>query len=232
MDALYLRTKSPRYSVARQKQETLRYAASRGLVIEREHIEITPMTAELEDRKELIDFLHAMGEGDRLLVHDLWVLSPRAGELVKVFTCLFKREVQIHLCAKRLVVDKMTPSFVLLGLLNELRQKNIKEQKRLMGRPKGSVSSSKFDALKEEIVVMLRGKKSISEIARHLGVSRSSLSDYIRSRELGQAAAHVALYGSDAQSEEQSNVLAALAEQLGCPRESGRKPDQKKRSRV
>jgi len=53
-----------------------------------------------------------------------------------------------------------------------------------MGRPKGSFSKSKFDPYKSRILEMLEAGISVSEIAKKLGVSRSSLKDYINSRSL------------------------------------------------
>ena len=58
----------------------------------------------------------------------------------------------------------------------------------MIGRPKGSKSSSKFDKYISDIILLLKEKKSVSEMARILNVSRSSLKDYVESRELKQLA--------------------------------------------
>ena len=62
------------------------------------------------------------------------------------------------------------------------------ESKKVIGRPKGSRSSSKFDKYINELLTYIKEGKSVSEMARILGVSRSSLKDYIESRELKQVA--------------------------------------------
>jgi hypothetical protein len=62
------------------------------------------------------------------------------------------------------------------------------ESKRGIGRPNGSNSNSKFDKYIGEIISYIKEKKSVSEMARLLGVSRSSLKDFIDSRELKQVA--------------------------------------------
>jgi DNA-binding transcriptional regulator YiaG len=77
---------------------------------------------------------------------------------------------------------------LVLGLIDKLRQKMQNELKRVIGRPKGSKSNSKFDKYADEIISFIREKKSVSEMARILNVSRSSLKDYIESRELKQVA--------------------------------------------
>jgi len=77
---------------------------------------------------------------------------------------------------------------LVLGLIDQLRQTMQSESKRVIGRPKGSKSNSKFDQYINQIIVYLKEKKSVSEMSRLLGVSRSSLKDYIESRELKQVA--------------------------------------------
>ena len=58
----------------------------------------------------------------------------------------------------------------------------------MIGRPKGSRSSSKFDPYLEQIINYIRADVSVSAMAREMGVSRSSLKDYIESRELKEVA--------------------------------------------
>ena len=77
---------------------------------------------------------------------------------------------------------------LILGLIDQLRQVLQDESKKVIGRPKGSKSSSKFDKHINEIIKYIQAKKSVSEISRLLEVSRSSLKDYIESRELKQVA--------------------------------------------
>jgi DNA-binding CsgD family transcriptional regulator len=66
-------------------------------------------------------------------------------------------------------------------LLNDLREAQ-KARSNQIGRPKGSRSSSKFDIYQAQIISLLREGMNVSAIARELGVSRSSLKDYIESR--------------------------------------------------
>jgi response regulator of citrate/malate metabolism len=86
------------------------------------------------------------------------------------------------------------------------------ESKRVIGRPKGSKSSSKFDVYINEIISFIKEKKSVSEMARTLGVSRSSLKDYIESRELKQVALGSLLPKEPENAEEQ--VISTIA----CPK--------------
>jgi response regulator of citrate/malate metabolism len=77
---------------------------------------------------------------------------------------------------------------LIFGLIDQLRQTLQAQEKKVIGRPKGSKSNSKFDQYISDIVLFIKEKKSVSEMARILNVSRSSLKDYIESRELKQLA--------------------------------------------
>jgi anionic cell wall polymer biosynthesis LytR-Cps2A-Psr (LCP) family protein len=77
---------------------------------------------------------------------------------------------------------------VVLGLVDQLRQILQADAKKEIGRPKGSRSASKFDQFHDAIIKHLKAQKSVSEMSRIFGVSRSSLKDYIESRELKEVA--------------------------------------------
>jgi hypothetical protein len=85
------------------------------------------------------------------------------------------------------------------------------ESKRVIGRPKGSKSSSKFDMYINEIVSFIKDKKSVSEMARILNVSRSSLKDFIQSRELKQVAGGSLLPKTPENAEQQ------VIDTISCP---------------
>jgi response regulator of citrate/malate metabolism len=90
---------------------------------------------------------------------------------------------------------------VVLGLIDQLRQVLQDDAKKGIGRPKGSKSSSKFDIHLEKIIDLLKQRHSVSEIARILGVSRSSLKDYVESRELKEVVNGVFGTGNDEEAE-------------------------------
>ena len=55
---------------------------------------------------------------------------------------------------------------------------------RLLGRPKGALGKSKIDGKKEEIRMLLEKTVSKASIAKILGVSRTALHHFIRTRNL------------------------------------------------
>ena len=73
----------------------------------------------------------------------------------------------------------------MLELLCKQRELNKQlEKEKAQGRPKGRMSKSKFDIYRPRVIELLEAKTSVSEIAKILGVSRTSLKDYINSRGL------------------------------------------------
>ena len=57
-----------------------------------------------------------------------------------------------------------------------------KEQGRLAGRPKGSLSTSRLDGKEGEILLLLQKGVSKTAIAKITGVHRSTLHSFIQSR--------------------------------------------------
>ncbi|MEA3522242.1 MAG: hypothetical protein U9R50_04655 [Campylobacterota bacterium] len=188
------------------------YAESKGLVIEDEMIDHTSQSKRISERSEVTDYFHS-NENSTLIVYDSWVLSSNIEDLIQMISCLFKHNFTLHLVKPSVVLDKHSDVMVVLGLIDQLRQILHDESKKAIGRPKGSRSNSKFDKYLEDIIGFLRVGKSVSEMARNLDVSRSSLKDYIESRELRE----VALGSTRIESPEVSE--AHLVEKIKCSTE-------------
>ena len=166
-----------------QQKEVVAFALNRGLEIDKEVVEHSSRNRPIEERKHFEEFMHSMKEGDNLIVDEIWALSNRVDELVKILSCIMSRRIELFVAAQGLAVSKETPMGTLLPLLNELRDES-RDRRGSVGRPKGSKSRSKFDVLQPKILQRLKEGESVSSIARELGVSRSSLKDYIESRSL------------------------------------------------
>ena len=141
----------------------------------------------LEEREIFLTFLKSLKAGDVVLTYNIYSLSKKIGEIVKIFDCIFKHKITLHLCYDNIVIDKDTPAPFIVDLLSKTRDTNMKRQSSV-GRPKGSFSKSKFDVYRSQIVSMLSKGYSVNSIAKELSVSRSSLKDYINSRSLKEVA--------------------------------------------
>ena len=163
------------------------YAQQKHLNIDKELIDQTSQNRRLYERTDIIAVFRTLRD-DTLLVYDAWVLSSHIEDLVQMFSCLLKNGVTIHFVKPSVVIDHNSDTMVVLGLIDQLRQTLQSDAKKAIGRPKGSRSSSKFDPYHDDIIRYLREHRSVSEMARIFGVSRSSLKDYIESRELKEVA--------------------------------------------
>ena len=178
------------------------YATSNNIVIDNNFVDQTSQNKRLEDRVEVTEYFRS-NSGSTLLVCDTWVLSTNMEDIIQMFSCLMKNRYKIHFIKQSVIMSQDSSSMLVLGLMDNLRQTMQVESKRVIGRPKGSKSSSKFDKYINEIMQYIKEKKSVSEMARLLGVSRSSLKDYIESRELKQVVNGTLLPGISSDAEEQ-----------------------------
>jgi DNA invertase Pin-like site-specific DNA recombinase len=166
-----------------QKNDLLAFSHYKNIDIDKEVIEYARKDLPIEERKEFEDFLKSLAEGRfTVMVSTLAVLSTRVDELVKIINCILSHEVDLWICDRPLLINRQSRMIDVFPILEE--QRKSPKDKVQIGRPKGSKSSSKFDIYHSEIMSMLSIKESVSAISRTLNVSRSSLKDYIESRDL------------------------------------------------
>ncbi len=189
------------------------YAISHSFIINDEFIDHTSQNKRLSERTSVTEYFQSKADAT-LLVYDVWVLSTNMEDLVQMFSCLMKNNFSVHFVKQSVTITKESSVMLVLGLLDQLRKTLQSESKRVIGRPKGSRSNSKFDQYINEILTYIKEKKSVSEMARLLSVSRSSLKDYIESRELKQVAFGSLLPEAPKNAEEQ--VINTII----CPNES------------
>lgn len=213
MTYAYLRQIAEGSSLSSQQQSILSYSLGQRLEIDREVLEHTNINLSIEDRKKFEEFIHSLKSGDIIIAHSLAILSNHIEDIVKIINCMLSHEVKLYLSSTNTLIDresKITNIFPLLNNLNEIQ----KEKRGQLGRPKGSRSVSKFDVMQTEIISLLRDKMSVSAVARELGVSRSSLKDYIESRELRKFVDKSWVEISQADQNTQEDIISTL---LICP---------------
>ncbi len=163
------------------------YAVAKEITIDDEFVDQISQNRRLSERTHVTEYFQKRTSGT-LLVYDVWVLSTDMEDLIQMLSCLFKNDFSIHFIKQSVVVSKLSSVMLVLGLIDQLRQQMQDGSKKVIGRPKGSKSSSKFDIYINDLILYIKENRSVSEMARLLGVSRSSLKDYIESRELKQVA--------------------------------------------
>lgn len=210
----YMRQTPNLYNLVTQKNDILAFSHQKNIDVTQEVIEYATKDLLIDERKEFENFLKSLNnERYTVLVSSLSVLSTRVEELVKVISCMLSHEVDLWVCDANLLINRQSHMTEVFSLLEEQR----KEPKELIqiGRPKGSKSSSKFDVYHGDIMHMLAEKMSVSAMARHLEVSRSSLKDYIESRGLKSLVASIGSAVSTLEDKEADNIV------LICPFEAG-----------
>lgn len=216
----YIRQLHGLSSLSDQQRDILSFSLANDIQIDKEVVEYSNRPLKIEERKEFEEFLRSLREGDRIVVSTLSVLSQRAEELIKLVNCSLSKEVTLHVVNPKRVIDKATKILDLFPLLNDLREAEVSKSTQI-GRPKGSRSSSKFDKFKAQIMDRLKEGMSVSAIARELEVSRSSLKDYIESRNLRELVegSWVEVNLPDGMKESEDRVLI-------CPFEKNKRKDE------
>ncbi len=184
----FLRGRDRDLSVLDQQNFILNYAKEHSICVNATEIDNTMSKTSLEDRLPFMELLKSLKSGDTILVYSAYSLSRKVGELVKIFDCIFKHEINVHICSDGVVINKDTTSHFIMDFLSKIREQNKISQSLTTGRPKGSFSKSKFDKHRQEIIDMLKEGLSVSQIAKNLKYSRSSIKDYINSRSLKEIA--------------------------------------------
>lgn len=154
-----------KYFDAAQEQIQLinSYAISKNIVIDDEFVDQISQNKRLSERTHVTSYFQSK-ETSTLLVYDVWVLSTNIEDLVQMFSCLLKNRYNIHIIKQSVVISHHSSVMLVLGLIDQLRQVMQSESKRVIGRPKGSKSSSKFDVYINEIILFIKEKKSVSEM--------------------------------------------------------------------
>jgi len=194
----------------------------KSIQIDKEVVEYATKNLPLEDRKEFEAFLRDMQSGNTVIVSSLSVLSDSADELIKVINCVLTHNVDLWIAQNGMLINRETSMVEIFPLLNTLREE-AREKSTQIGRPKGSKSHSKFDIYHSKIVTFLSEGFSVSAIARELEVSRSSLKDYIESRNIKDLVFSMGNYASDDKTASGLDNIVLI-----CPFEEAQQQNQQK----
>ncbi len=189
MAVVLLKNLSDKANIIEQQNYILSYAKKHRISIDIIELETSDYSKKLEYRGELKGFLRSLDKNSALIVYDFWVLSQDVGELVKICECLLQRNISLHIAQKKELIHVKSSPLSVLSLLSKQREACMVQKGVLgQGRPKGRMSQSKFDKFRSSIIAYLEQDYSVSKIATTLGVSRTSLKDYINSRNLKKLA--------------------------------------------
>jgi len=177
----YLRQLPTKRSITQQQSIILSYSLNQGLNIDKEVLEYSNRNYSIDEREQFEHFIQGLKKGDIIITDEIWMLSEKMDEIVKVINCMLSRGITLHIASSNSIIDTDSLASEIFPLLNTIREEQQNRQNQV-GRPKGSRSKSKFDKYQTKIISLLRDGMSVSAISRELAVSRSSLKDYIESR--------------------------------------------------
>jgi DNA invertase Pin-like site-specific DNA recombinase len=195
----YLRISTGSQDLANQKLVLLDHAQQERFAIDC-FVEAQVSSRKGRDLMRIEELFGTLDPGDRLVVSELSLLGRSLGQVIQTVDELVKRKVRFAAVkeANRFEGkhDLQTKVMIaLFGLFAEIERDLISERTkeglaaarakgRQLGRPKGSLGASKLDGKEGEIRMLLEKEVSKASIAKIVGVSRTALHHFIRTRKL------------------------------------------------
>ena len=192
----YLRISTDKQDLENQRYEVLKYANGKKLGSV-EILEETVSGKKSWKKRELGGLIEKLKKEDILIVPELSRLGRSMLEIMELLSILLRKGVEIHVVKNNQILKDNFQSKVFAMAFSiaaeierELISKRTKEalarrkaEGKLLGRPKGSRSSS-LDAHYKEIKELLDKKVSISSVAKIIGKSYPTVYSYVRRRNI------------------------------------------------
>lgn len=196
----YLRTSTNTQDLDTQKLQILEYAQKNNITIN-EFIETTISTRRNTQERRIDELIEKLnGSTDCLIVSELSRLGRSTSEVINLINCLMARHVRVVVIKQGLDISEHNMQskvmITMLSLFGELERDMIslrtkealaskKAQGIKLGRPKGSLSKSKFDQHIDKIKELLSYGLSARKMAKVLGYTNHiALTSYIKKRNL------------------------------------------------
>jgi len=175
------------------------YARQQRFAIDR-FVEAQASSRKGRDQRRIEELLDILAAGDCLVVSELSRLGRSLGQVIQIIDELVKKKVRFIAIKEAIRFegkqDMQTKVMVaLFGLFAEVERVLISERTkeglaaarakgRLLGRPRGSLGTSRLDGKEGEIRMLLEKEVSRASIAKIVGVSSTGLRHFIRTRKL------------------------------------------------
>ena len=195
----YLRVSSDKQTVDNQRLAILDYCQKNDLKVD-DWIEVNMSARRTPTQRRIDELLDRLENGDCLVVAELSRLARSVGQIAVTVNTLLKNKVRFISIKENIKLngrqDMQTKVMItMFSLFSEIERDLISERTKeglrraraegkLLGRPKGTIGKSKLDGKEEEIKKFLKGGINKTNIARYLGVSWSTLENFIKTRKL------------------------------------------------
>lgn len=196
----YIRTSTDKQETNNQKLEILEYAHRYNIKID-EFVDIVISSRKSESQRRIDYLTETLKEGDTLIVTELSRLGRSTSGIISLINQLLAQQVGIKVLKQNLDLKNkhdMNSKIIvtLFSLFAELERDlmsiRIKEalaaKKRngvLIGKRKGTIQKSKFDAYQDRILELLKLGLSLRKITKILGFNNPiGLNNYLKKRNL------------------------------------------------
>ena len=194
MVVAYLRVSTEKQFLANQREELLRFAEKNGLQIDKWYTETVSGSVRSKDRK-LSGVLNRMQRGDSLIVTEISRLSRTMLEIMTILNSCIKKEIVLYSTKEGYVFQNDMNSKVLgfaFGLMAEIernlismRTKEALARRRhegvKLGRKKGTCPAMRvLRENKRRLIKDAQRGVSCSELARQMGVSRTTMHRFLK----------------------------------------------------
>jgi len=195
----YLRVSTGSQDLVNQKMAVLDYARRQRFTVD-QFVEARASSRKTPAQRGIEDLLSTLAAGDRLVVSELSRLGQSLGQVIRIVDELVRQKVHFVAIKEAIRFDEKQDMqtkvmIALFGLFAEVERELISQRTkeglaaarakgRLLGRPKGSLGKSKLDGKEEEIRLLVEKTVSKASIAKIVGVSRTALHHFIRTRKL------------------------------------------------
>jgi DNA invertase Pin-like site-specific DNA recombinase len=195
----YIRVSTENQESNNQRLEILEFARKQNIKVD-EFIEITVSSRKNTKDRRIDELLARLAENDTLIVTEISRLGRSTSEVIQLINRLIENNVRIMVLKQGLDISRQDMQskiiVTLFSLFAELERDLVslrtkealaakKSQGILLGKPKGTIQKSKFDADRERIEELLKLGLSVRKIAKLLNYpNHIGLNTYVKKRGL------------------------------------------------
>jgi len=195
----YLRVSTSKQDLQNQRLEILEYARRHDLKVS-EFMEIEISSRKSTKQRRIDELLSTLKPNDTLIVAELSRLGRSVGQIITIVDELIKNSIRLIAIKERIDIDggqdiQTKVMITMFSLFAEIERMLISERTRQglacarakgkkLGRPKGSIGESILNGKDDFIREEMKYGTPKSVIARKLGVGRTTLINYIKTRKL------------------------------------------------
>lgn len=195
----YLRISTDAQDVNNQKHGILEYANRMGLVNLAFVEDVVSGTKKWRQRR-LGLMLEDMVSGDVLIFAEVTRMARSTIQVLEILEYCMDKEITVHIAKQNIVLDGSMQAKIIatiLGLAGEIEREFIRQRTKealaarvakgiTLGRPKGKAARLKLDDKRDDIEKYYKMGLSLREIGKLLNIASSTLSDYIKIKQLNR----------------------------------------------